>query len=147
MAFLDICQFLGESFHIYFGRFRNFVDEHAFQGMWYDEQQLCMSLINGMNPETLDLAQYMSNGRLFCMDFIECWNFLCYMNDQCFQVDSMSNASMPMNVSNMSLESMLMEMSKFNEIEPCMHCSSNFHATVSFPLIVLELEKPNDVGF
>ena len=72
MVRLNLYQFLDESFHAYYARLRDLMDEHATLGFYYIEQDLCMSLINGMNSETLDLAQQMCYGRLYCMDFSEC---------------------------------------------------------------------------
>ena len=141
MASLNIFQFQGECFHAYFLRFRELMDQHATMGFWYNEQQLCMSLIDGMNPETIDLAQYMSNRRLYCMDFSECWDFLCFMHDQCFQVDSISDFSMPLQVSYPSFESMSMDMPCSDDIPPCTLCSYDLHATNSCSFYMLEPEN------
>ena len=117
MALFECKQFQDEQFHWYFVRFQDYMDGLGAQGLHIDIGSFCMGIIEGMNHETLELAEYMSNGRILCMEPMECWDFLCYMGRQCLLVGSSSSILQPDEAS---------DVSRAPELDTQMHVEEQF---------------------
>ena len=144
------CQSKNEYFHEYFIRVQDYFDELETWGYYYGKWELCQCILEGMNSETQNLAEYMSNGRLPYMGLEECWDFLCFMSNQSVQVELATPKSEPIETSKTSLEAMIKDLTeRINEnmiTERCQICSSSFHSTTSCPFDVREREGEVALG-
>jgi hypothetical protein len=144
MDSFNFFQLKDEYFHEYFIRAQDYFDELETWGYYYGKWALCRCIIQGMNPETRDLAEYMSNGSLSYMGLDECWDFFRFMSNQCMQVESTIPSPKPIETSINSLESMVRDIperiAESRITEHCEACSSFAHSTSSCPFDVHERE-------
>ena len=142
---LRLEQWEDEHFHEYFSRFLQVVQEHDAWGYQYHKFELCKCIVEGMNPATFDLAMYMSKGRLWDMGSDECWDFFCFMSDECMQVES-PPIPQPDETSYAYLESLVEDLAnKVNSlvVEHCERCDSSLHSTTTCPFY--EYEKAGGI--
>ena len=92
MARFSFPQYEGEQFHHYFSRFHEFVENMCSLGFSYYKWELSRVIIEGMNPESWDLANYYGNGMILDMDGDDCYDLFCYISSQSLQAQSVSKS-------------------------------------------------------
>ena len=112
MALSECTQLQDEHFHEYFSRVQEYVFELGAWGYQYSDREVCNCIINGMNLETRELDDYMSNERLLYMDPVECWDFFYFMSHQSIQVESSSLMPQSVETFETSLEDMIKDLAE-----------------------------------
>ena len=147
MALFECKQFEDEHFHEYLTRFQKYADDLGAWGYHYTVGDVCNGIVKGMNLETRRMAYYMSNRRLFVMEPMECWDFLCFMSHQCLLVESSQSMPQPVETCDASLEDMMKDLAKRMDdmsTESTQHyerCYSLCHSTTSDKSI--EINEPD----
>ena len=109
---LKLWQFQGEYFHHYLTRLQNLVDIRYSRGFQDSLRDMVLCVIEGMTPETRELAKSINNGSFAGLGVSGLWDLFCYMGDQSADEESYTSMFQPMEYSDPSMEdsiSVLME--------------------------------------
>ena len=80
MAIFSFPQYEGEQFHAYFSRFQDCVDYLASYSYTFYYDDSIHVILEGLNPESWILANYMGDGQILDMVDGYRWDFFCNMS-------------------------------------------------------------------
>ena len=75
MAIFSFPQYEAEQFHAYFSRFQDYVEYLCCCGYTFYYEDLGHVILQGINPKSRSLANYMGNGQILDMDDSYRWGF------------------------------------------------------------------------
>ena len=87
MTIFSFPQYEGEQFHTYFPRFQDYVEYLASCGYTFYYEGLGRVILEELNLESWNLANYMGNGQVLSIDDSYRWDFFFNMSTQCLQVE------------------------------------------------------------